>query len=83
MAEKKKPMQAKYPAGFRNEAKKAGLGVITVSVVTPSGDQHEVQVKGSAAACRFARWVGILLSNPELEGLIDLEDIIRQQVEQS
>jgi hypothetical protein len=85
MADKKKEPKLKlrtsYPAELRKEAKAAGKGVITVSIEFPNGDREERQMAGNAIECRFARWAGVLLSEPQVKALVDLEEVVRNAVE--
>tara|TARA_R110000764_G_scaffold36736_2_gene82007 strand:+ start:33877 stop:34140 length:264 start_codon:yes stop_codon:yes gene_type:complete len=83
-AAKKEPklkLRTTYPAGMVNEAKAQGLGVITVSIQFPNGDREERQMEGTALECRFARWAGVLLSEPRVKPLVDLEEIVRDALE--
>ena len=83
-AKKKEPklkLRTTYPAGMVTGAKAKGLGVITVSIQFPNGDREERQMEGSAIQCRFARWAGVLLSEPQVKDLVDLEEITRNAIE--
>ena len=84
MAAKKEPkmkLRTSYTKELRAEAKAAGKGVITVSIEFPNGDREERQMVGNANQCRFARWAGVLLSEPEVGNLIDLERVVRDATE--
>lgn len=72
--------RANYPAGWRPEAKKKGLGLITISVVTPDQVTMEFQVMAEAHECVWARWAGAIIENHGTLG-IDLEAIVKQAVE--
>lgn len=85
MSEKKPKLKLRtsYPKELRSEAKAAGRGVITVSIEFPNGEREERQMTGSAVECRFARWAGVLLSEPRSRPLPDLEELIRTHLEES
>jgi hypothetical protein len=83
-AKKKEPklkLRTSYPKELRAEAKAAGKGVITVSIEFPNGERSEVQSTGNAAECKFALWAGVILSEPQVTSLLDLEEIVRMTVE--
>tara|TARA_R110000744_G_scaffold380215_1_gene500202 strand:- start:3399 stop:3647 length:249 start_codon:yes stop_codon:yes gene_type:complete len=82
MAEKKKKLRTTYPAGMVTDAKAKGLGVITVSIQFPDGTREERQTTGNAKECHFARWAGVLLTEQEVKGLVDLEAVVRAAVEE-
>lgn len=68
-----------YDKDLRSAAKAAGQGLITISVTQPNGERVEYQVRGSAKECRFAKWAGILLGEPEAAPC--LETFIRNHIE--
>ena len=79
--EPKLKLRTTYPAGMVNEAKAKGKGVITVSIQFPNGDREERQMEGNAKECRFARWAAVLLSEQQVKDLVDLEEIVRDALE--
>jgi hypothetical protein len=60
-----------YDKDLRAAAKAAGEGLITISVTHPNGERTEYQVRGSAKECRFARWAGVLLGEPEAQPCLE------------
>jgi len=84
VAAKKEPklkLRTSYPADLRKQAKAEGKGVITVSIEFPNGDREERQMTGNAKECRFARWAGVILSEAKVKDLLDLEEIVRDALE--
>lgn len=55
-----------YPTDLRKQARESGQGLVTISVLDPSGVTYEVQVAANAEACRFAKWVAANLSHEEM-----------------
>ncbi len=81
MAEKKLKLRTTYPKELRAEAKAAGKGVITISIEFPNGEREERQMAGSAIECRFAKWAGVLLTEPRARPIPDLEELVRNHLE--
>lgn len=72
--------RATYPKELRAEAKAAGLGLVTVSVLTEDGITTEYQTMADVQQCRFARWAGAIVANRDELG-IDLEAVVQSRLE--
>ena len=75
----KQKSRVSYAAGMRPKAKAEGLGLITISVTSPNGELTEYQVHGNARLCRFAKWAGVMLGEPEAAPC--LETFIRNHLQ--
>jgi hypothetical protein len=78
MAEK---THVSYPKDLRADAKARGLGLVTVHIAFPDGEQREYQLSAEPHECRFAAWAGALLKHPRIRPLPDLEALVRERIE--
>tara|TARA_R110002167_G_scaffold93122_1_gene249755 strand:+ start:10968 stop:11216 length:249 start_codon:yes stop_codon:yes gene_type:complete len=79
--EPKLKLRASFPAELRAKAKAENAGVISISIEFPNGDREERQMTGNALECRFARWAAVMLSEPQVKELVDLEEVVRDALE--
>ena len=79
--EPKMKLRTSFPQELHAQAKAEGKGKISITIEFPNGDREERQFVGNANQCRFARWAGVLLGEPQVKDLPDVEGIVRDLIE--
>ena len=70
-----------YAAELRADAKARSLGLVTISVTTPSGERSEAQGALTPLQCKFARWAAALLFCQDVQQLPDIESLLLHLIE--
>jgi len=81
MSNEKKKTRVSYEKSLRQEAKKNGVGLVTVAITFPDGTRLERQGTASASECQFAKWSAALLFVEEARPLPDLQELIRTHIQ--
>jgi hypothetical protein len=67
-----------YSKDVREEAKRLGCGMLTVSIVFPDGSRiDEQRACASLAEPQLVKWALAAVACEELRGLVDLEALVR------
>jgi len=63
-----------FPKGVRENAKKRGIGLVTISVRGASGEiMEEIQVEASPEVCHWTKWMARILTDPNVRQLPELK----------
>lgn len=84
MADTKKSAEktrVSYGKEVRDAAKARGEGLITISITMPNGERVEHQAGADPKSCMFAKWAAAILFCPDVKQLPDLENLIRNLME--